>query len=324
MDGFTNPWNPDETLKPVAVPEPTRQPTEAEWRTEYTRLYGVAEEAKQAAAAQQRTAATQQQATAAAQQEASRLAAEIAQMRAQAATQAQTTATQVPTTASSAAPAPSMISTRTPDLDYIRRQQLKAIQVPMLEGKLDLQLVAEFVRKVELMATNLGMAPHDTTDHSNQTIQMAVGWFSAPVMTWFREVVLRDDHEETYEHCIITGFPFSWADLCLLLRHRYSPANAEEALWLELEHLKRLAYPSIHHFHQAFMDKARLLGLHRESEVRGSRLYAIYKGHMKKDEESTLRAVMMVMSHSGQSVTLDQAMRVAEDTELELPVRSTT
>ena len=102
-----------------------------------------------------------------------------------------------------------------------------------------------------------------------------------------------------------------------MLRNSYSPANAEEALWLELEHLKRSAYPSIRHFHQAFMDKARLLGLHRGSEVRGSRLCAIYKGHMKKEEKSTLRAVMMVMSHSGQSVTLDQAMRVAEDTELE-------
>ena len=140
----------------------------------------------------------------------------------------------------------------------------------MLGGKLDLPLVAEFIRKVELMATNLGMAPHDTTDHSNQTIQIAVGWFSAPVMTRFWEVVLPDDHEETYEYYIAAGFPFSWADH--MLRNRYSPANAEEALWLELEHLKRSAYPSIYHFHQAFRDKTRLLRLHRESEVRGSRL----------------------------------------------------
>lgn len=46
--------------------------------------------------------------------------------------------------------------------------------------------------------------------------------------------------------------------------------------------------------------------LHRESEVRGSRLYAIYEGHMKTGEQSTLRAVMMVMSQSGQNVTLDR------------------
>ena len=80
MDGFGNPWNPDETFQPVAAPEPTRQPTE-EWRTEYARLRPNTEEAKQAAAAQQ-------QAASAAQQEISRLAAEIAQMRAQATTQA--------------------------------------------------------------------------------------------------------------------------------------------------------------------------------------------------------------------------------------------
>ena len=75
------------------------------------------------------------------------------------------TIAQAPATARSATPAPNTISTRASDLDYIRRQQLKTIQVPMLEGKLDLPLVAEFIRKVELMATNLGMAPHDTTDH---------------------------------------------------------------------------------------------------------------------------------------------------------------
>lgn len=120
---------------------------------------------------------------------------------------------------------------RSSDLDFIRRQQLKAIQVPILEGKLDLQLVAGFIRKVELMATNQGIAPHNATEYSDRTIQMAVGRFSAPVMTWFREVVLRDEHGETYEHCVKAGFPFSWTDLCRMLRNRYSPANTDEALW---------------------------------------------------------------------------------------------
>lgn len=192
--------------------------------------------------------------------------------------------TQSPAAAGAAAPAPSTtISTRTPDLDYVRRQQLRAVQVPMLEGKLDLQLVAQFIRIVELMATSPGTAPHDTTEHSNQTIQMPVSWFRASVMTSFREAVLRDEHEETYGHCITTGFPSPWGDPCCALRNRYSPVNASEALWVEFKRLKRSAYPSIHHFYQTFMEKARLLGLHRESETRGSRLYAIYKGRVWKD-----------------------------------------
>lgn len=65
-----------------------------------------------------------------------------------------------------------------PGLVYVRRQLLKAVQVPVLEGKLDLQLVAQFIRRVELMATSLGMAPHNTTKHSNRTIQMPVGCLS--------------------------------------------------------------------------------------------------------------------------------------------------
>ena len=131
-----------------AAPGPSRPPTAAEWRTEYARLHAAAEEAKQATA-------VQQQAAAAAQQEIFRLTAELARMRAQ--------ATQAPIATARA---------------HICRQQLKAIQVPILDGKLDPQLVAEFIRKVELMATNLGMAPHDTTKHSNQTIQVAVGWIA--------------------------------------------------------------------------------------------------------------------------------------------------
>lgn len=151
-----------------AAPGPSRPPTAAEWRTEYARLHAAAEEAKQA------TAVLQQ---AAAQQEIFRLTAELARMRAQA-TQPPIATARAPTAAAAAAPSTISSTGKVSDLDYIRRQQLKAIQVPILVGKLDLQLVAEFIRKAELMATNLGMAPHDTTEHINQTIQMAVGWIA--------------------------------------------------------------------------------------------------------------------------------------------------
>ena len=46
--------------------------------------------------------------------------------------------------------------------------------------------------------------------------------------------------------------PLPCGGLYYALRNRYSPANASEALWVEFEHLKRSAYPSIH---QAFIDK---------------------------------------------------------------------
>ena len=153
-----------------AAPGPSRPPTAAEWRTEYARLHAAAEEAKQATA-------VQQQAAAAAQQEIFRLTAELARMRAQA-TQAPIATARAPTAAAAAAPSTISSTGKASDLDYICRQQLKAIQVPILDGKLDPQLVAEFIHKVELMATNLGMAPHDTTEHSNQTIQVAVGWIA--------------------------------------------------------------------------------------------------------------------------------------------------
>ena len=91
-----------------------------------------------------------------------------------------------------------------------------------------------------------------------------------------------------------------------MLRNRYSPANTDEALWLELEHLKRSAYPLHQPLSSSLHGENKAPGLHRESEGRGSRLYAIYEGHMKTVEESTLRAVMMVMSQSGQNVTLDR------------------
>ena len=148
MIGPTNPWNPDEAFNPPAAPEPTRQLTAEEWRTEYERPHVAAEKAKQAAAAQRRTATPQQQATTAAQQGVSSLAAELSRMR----TQAQTAPTVASaTTQSPPAPPPApqlpthTISTRASDLDHVRRQQLKAMQVPMLEGKLDLQLVAGFL-----------------------------------------------------------------------------------------------------------------------------------------------------------------------------------
>ena len=138
----------------MAAPAPSRPPAEEEWRIEYARLHAVTEEAKHAAASQQRAAAIQQEAAAAAKQETSRPAAELARIRDQV-TQAQTATALAPTAAAAQLPAQSVPPAELQVSISSAANSRKPSKSPIFEGKLDLQLVAGYIRKVELMATNL-------------------------------------------------------------------------------------------------------------------------------------------------------------------------
>ncbi|KAF8241513.1 hypothetical protein K440DRAFT_642143 [Wilcoxina mikolae CBS 423.85] len=191
----------------------------------------------------------------------------------------------------------------------------------MFEGKLDLHLVFDFIQRIELLAVNMGMAPKETTGHSNKPIQRAVAWLTASVVLWFCNVIRSTKYEEVNDRCVSEGSPFNWNGFTVMLHQCYSTANAEDSVWLDHERMPRTLFPSFHQFHQAFTEKSRLMGLQRESEKRCSRHYAIHKNHMKKEEESCLFTMMISRHSSALQVTLDDGMRIVEECEMESAVK---
>jgi hypothetical protein len=177
-------------------------------------------------------------------------------------------------------------------LNYIKKQQLKAISITTFEGKLDLKLVTEFLEKVKLLGQAIDLRPTLSGDDSNSMIELAVGWFASEPMIWFKVVVLEADYSTSYEVARQDGYPFTFDRFCEIMIPRFSPTGALERLWWELSTMKRQTYTEVHTFHRAFLDVAKMLNVYRETEEKGGRAYAIYLAKLTNREEMIYQAIL--------------------------------
>jgi hypothetical protein len=203
-------------------------------------------------------------------------------------------------------------SRKTGHLDYVKKQQLKAISISSFEGKLDLKLVTEFLEKVKLLGQAIDLRPTLSTDDSNSMIELAVGWFASEPMIWFKVVVLEADYSTSYEVARQDGYPFTFDRFCEIMIHRFSPTGALERLWWELSTMKRQSYTEVHTFHRAFLDVAKMLNVYRETEEKGGRAYAIYLAKLTNQEEMIYQAMLASIQRP---LFLDDVMTLVENVE---------
>jgi hypothetical protein len=184
--------------------------------------------------------------------------------------------------------------------EWKMKQELKKHQVPLFDGKLDLDGLLKWQQSVEYYARLAGM---------NETSLISTAWqnFTPDVLDWFTHFLRTQYNMDSFPP---QYYLFSWAELKCKMEATYASTFATKHVWCDLETLK--CGSNLSEFHSPFLDVAKLERETAHTAVFGSRLYNIYTAKMSDSKRQILSLVIVTADQTGCTTHLCSAMNVVD------------
>jgi hypothetical protein len=180
------------------------------------------------------------------------------------------------------------------------KEELKKHQVPLFDGKLDLEGLMKRQWSVEHYARLAGI---------NETSLISTAWwnFTPDVLDWFTHLLRTQYNIDPFPP---QYYPISWAELQSKMQATYASTFVTKHVWRNLETLRRGS--NLSEFHSWFLNLTKLVGETAHTAAFGSRLYDIYTAKMSDWEGENLSLVIMTAHQTEHTFHLRDAMNVVD------------